>query len=147
MGTAHWVMLGGKFSMELAIEKAKVAGIGAVGVCRTNHFGAASCHAMRTLEHGMIGFSTSTSGPGVAPYGGKTRVVGNNPFSYAIPAKTEPPIVVDMACGVSAWGRIRTMGLYGRKLAAGWALDAAGREDGRTPFSASLVAGGRHEGI
>ena len=134
--------VGGKFSMELAIEKAKVAGIGAVG----NHFGAASCHAMRTLEHGMIGFSTSTSGPGVAPYGGKTRVVGNNPFSYAIPAKTEPPIVVDMACGVSAWGRIRTMGLYGRKLAAGWALDAAGRETDEPHLAQVLLPVGGTKG-
>jgi L-2-hydroxycarboxylate dehydrogenase (NAD+) len=118
----------GKFSMELAIEKAKVAGIGAVGACTTNHFGAASCHAMLALKHGMIGFSTSTSGPGVAPYGGKTRVVGNNPFSHAIPAKTEAPIVVDMACGVSAWGRVGTMRLYGEKLSPGWVLDADGKE-------------------
>ncbi len=118
----------GKFSMELAIEKAKVAGIGAVGAYRTNHFGAASSLAMLALEHGMIGFSTSTSSPGVAPYGGKTRVVGNNPLSYAIPAKTEPPIVLDMACGVSAWGRVGTMRLYGQKLTPAWALDAEGKE-------------------
>lgn len=124
-GLGHVV---GKFSMELAIEKAKIAGIGAVGACTTNHFGSASCHAMLALKHGMIGFSTSTSGPGVAPYGGKTRVVGNNPFSYAIPAKTESPLVIDMACGVSAWGRVGTMRLYGQKLGPGWVLDAEGKE-------------------
>ncbi|MCZ6679270.1 MAG: Ldh family oxidoreductase [Candidatus Poribacteria bacterium] len=118
----------GKFSMELAIEKAKTAGIGAVGAYTTNHFGAASCLAMLPLEHGMIGFSTSTSSRGVAPYGGKTRVVGNNPFAYAVPAKTEPPIVLDMACGVSAWGRIGTMRLYGKKLEPGWVLDEDGKE-------------------
>ena len=118
----------GKFSMELAIEKAKVAGIGAAGAYTTNHFGAASATAMLALEHGMIGFSTSTSGRGVAPYGGKTGVVGNNPFAYAIPAKTEPPIVLDMACGVSAWGRVDTMRLYGQKLGPGWVLDEDGKE-------------------
>ncbi len=118
----------GKFSMELAIEKAKVAGIGAVGAGKTNHFGAASCHAMLALEHGMIGFGTSTSGPVVAPYGGRTRVIGNNPFAYAVPAKTQPPIVIDMAVGVSAWGRVRTMAMYGQKLGPGWVLDAEGKE-------------------
>ena len=118
----------GKFSMELAIEKAKVAGIGAVGAYATNHFGAASATAMLALEHGMIGFSTSTSGPGVAPFGGRTRVVGNNPFSYAIPAKTEPPILLDMACGVSAWGRVGTRRLYGERLTSGWVLDEEGKE-------------------
>ena len=115
-------------AMNLAIDKAKTTGIAAVGSCNSNHFGAASCFSMMSLEHEMIGFSVSTSSPGVAPYGGTTRVMGNHPFSYAIPTKNEPPIVIDMACGVSAWGRIATMAMYGQKLSPGWALDENGKE-------------------
>ncbi|MBM3235526.1 Ldh family oxidoreductase [Candidatus Poribacteria bacterium] len=115
-------------AMNLAIEKAKVTGIAAVGACNSNHYGAASCFSMMALKHGMIGFSVSSSGPGVAPYGGMTRVMGNHPFSYAIPTKNEPPIVIDMACGVSAWGRVATMAMYGEKLSPGWALDENGKE-------------------
>ena len=91
----------------------------------------------------MIGFSVSSSSPGVAPYGGMTRVLGNHPLSYAIPAKNEPPIVIDMACGVSAWGRVATMAMYGEKLSPGWALDENGNEtDDPTKARVLLPMGG-----
>jgi len=115
-------------AMNLAIDKAKTTGIAAVGACNSNHFGAASCFSMMALKHGMIGFSVSTSSPGVAPYGGMERVMGNHPLSYAIPTKNEPHVVIDMACGVSAWGKVATMAMYGEKLSPGWALDENGKE-------------------
>ena len=115
-------------AMNLAIDKAKTTGIAAVGANNSNHFGAASCFSMMALEHGMIGFSVSTSSPGVAPYGGMERIMGNHAFSYAIPTKTGSPIVIDMACGFSAWGKVATMAMYGEKLTPGWALDEDGKE-------------------
>jgi LDH2 family malate/lactate/ureidoglycolate dehydrogenase len=113
--------------MNLAISKAKNTGIGLVTAQNSNHCGAASSLSMLALEHGMVGFCASTSHPGVAPYGGISRVLGNHPLSYAIPAKNEPPVVLDMACGVSAWGRVATMRLYGKKLTDDWVLDADGK--------------------
>ncbi len=115
--------LTGTRAMELAVDKARQTGIAAVGVRNSSHFGAGSNFVMRTLEHGMIGFCVSSSTPAVAPYGGNSGVLGNYPMAYAIPAKEEPAIVLDMACGVSAWGRITTMELYGIPLADNWALN------------------------
>ncbi len=142
-GDAGLGHLASAYSMNLAISKAKDTGIAAVSACNSNHFGAAACYAMMALEHGMIGFSVSSSSPGVAPYGGMTRVLGNHPFSYAIPTKNEPPIVIDMACGVSAWGRVATMAMYGEKLSPGWALDENGNEtDDPTKARVLLPMGG-----
>jgi LDH2 family malate/lactate/ureidoglycolate dehydrogenase len=74
---------------------------------------------MMALEHDMIGFCVSSSSPGVAPHGGVEPLLGNNPLAYAVPTGTEYPIVLDMACGVSAWGRVGTMAMYGRRLTIG----------------------------
>jgi len=119
-------------AMNLAISKAKVTGIAVAGVRNSEHFGAAACYSMMALEYGMIGFATSNTAHAtiVAP-GGITPVIANNPMSYAIPTKDEPPIVLDMACGISAWGRIATMSLYGQEIPDGWLLteDGEGTND------------------
>lgn len=130
--------------MKLAIEKAKQVGTGTVAIANSMHFGAAAGYAIMALEHKMIGFATtSTGGASVAAYGGKEAAVGNNPLSYAIPAKEEFPIVLDMACGVSAWGRVGTVRMYGQKLTEGWALDENGQPtDDPAKARVMLPAGG-----
>lgn len=46
-------------AMDLAIEKARAFGIGAVGVRNSNHYGAAGVYALRAAEAGLIGLSTT----------------------------------------------------------------------------------------
>ncbi len=114
-------------AMEVAIQKAGETGIAVVGAVNSRHFGAAANYAMMALEHGIVGFCVSSSSPGLAPYGGVERLLGNCPLAYAIPAEVEYPLVLDMACGVSAWGRIGTREMYGQRLTLDWALDREGR--------------------
>jgi len=114
-------------AMNLAISKAKVTGIAAAGVQNSEHFGAAACYSMMALEEGMIGFATSNTGPAtIAAPGGITPVNANNPMSYAIPTGDEPPIVLDMATAIAAWGRVATMSLYDQKIPDGWLLTKDG---------------------
>lgn len=126
-------------AMNAAIEKAKAASIGMAVVRNSNHFGAASSHAMRALEHDMVGFAT-TNGPSVnmAVFGAMSPSIGNNAFSYAIPAGEEPPIVLDMACGAAASGRIGTARMYQEQIPIGWGLDENG-EDTDDPSKVSVV--------
>jgi len=136
--------LGGARAMNIAIEKAKSVSIGVAIVRNSNHFGAASSHAMRALPHDMIGFAT-TNGLGVntAVFGARTASIGHNAFSFAIPAGEDPPIVLDMACGAAAAGRIGTARLYQEKIPLGWALDADGNEtDDPTKVAVILPAAG-----
>ena len=119
--------LGGSLAMEMAIEKAKVTGVAIGTVVQSRHFGAAFNYAMMAAKNDMIGIAISSSSPGLAPWGGAERMLGNNPVAYAVPAGKERPLVLDMASGVSAWGRIGTMRLYGKQLTNDWVLDKDGK--------------------
>ena len=115
-------------AMEMAIEKAKSMGIGAVGVCNAGHFGAAACYGMMAVREKMIGFATtSTAMRSVVAPGGATPVVGNVALCYAYPSRTEQPVVLDMACGISAWNRIETMRMYNIHIPMDWMLDINGK--------------------
>jgi len=119
---------GGIFGMRLAIDKARETGIGTVAVRNSNHYGAAACFATMALPEGMIGFTTTkTGGASVVPYGGVSGLLGNHPIAYAIPAGEEPPIVLDMAVGMAAWGKVGVHGAEGKTLPVGWVVDSAGR--------------------
>jgi LDH2 family malate/lactate/ureidoglycolate dehydrogenase len=113
-------------AMKLAIAKAAKAGVGFVGVKNSNHFGAAAFYALRAIESGMIGIAATNAGPTMAPTGGREGRLGNNPVAVAIPAGKHPPIVLDMATGAVAWGKIFVAQQEQKKIPTSWALDKHG---------------------
>jgi LDH2 family malate/lactate/ureidoglycolate dehydrogenase len=114
-------------AMRMAIEKAKTTGTAFVATTHSNHYGAAAYWAMMALEHGMIGFSATNAPATVAPTGGRTAMLGTNPFAIAIPAGQEQPMVLDLATTVVARGRVLLYAKQDRPLEPGWAFDAQGR--------------------
>ena len=117
----------GARSMEVAIARAREYGVGAVVARNSNHFGAAAYFAMMALEHDMIGFAATNAPAIMAPWGGVTPTLGNNPFAWAIPAGRETPLVLDMATSQAARMKIRAAAARGEKIPLGWAADAKGR--------------------
>lgn len=114
-------------AMDLAIRKARRAGIAVVGVRRSSHCGAAAYFAMRALGHGMIGIAmTSGTSNAMAPWGGRTALLSNNPVAVAIPASRRLPVVLDMAMSVVARGKIVLAAKAGRPIPLDWALRANG---------------------
>ena len=115
-------------AMKMAIEKAQSSGVAATGVRNAGHFGAAACYSMMAAEANMIGFSTTNTGRAtvVAP-GGITPVTANNALSYALPTGNGQPIVLDMACGASSWGKIGTLKMYGEPIPEDWLLNVEGQ--------------------
>lgn len=115
--------------MQLAIQKAEHVGTGTVAVKRSQHYGAASVYALLAVEAGVIGYTTTSTGPAtVAAYGSREPAVANNAFAWGVPLPEGPPFVLDAACGVSSWGKVHMLKAYGGELPAGWALDEAGNE-------------------
>jgi LDH2 family malate/lactate/ureidoglycolate dehydrogenase len=112
--------------MKLAVAKARKTGAAVVSVKNSNHFGASAFYAMRALKHGMIGFASTNAGPTMAPTGGREARLGNNAMAVAVPAGKLPPIVLDMATGAVAWGKIFVAQQEKRKIPATWALDKNG---------------------
>ena len=113
-------------AMQLALDLAMDHGIGWVTVVDSGHFGVTGLFPMMGLEHDMIGFICSNSAPMMAPYGGKKRIIGNNPLSYAFPAENHIPIVVDFSCSVVASGRLILARKKGEEIPLGWAVDKNG---------------------
>ncbi|HET6556890.1 MAG TPA: Ldh family oxidoreductase [Prolixibacteraceae bacterium] len=113
-------------AMQIAIEKAKIAGTGWVAVQNSNHYGIAGYHAMLALEHDMIGISLTNASPLVSPTFSKSRFLGTNPIAVAIPALTQPPFVIDMATTTVANGKLEVLQRKGEDAPLGWAQDMDG---------------------
>jgi LDH2 family malate/lactate/ureidoglycolate dehydrogenase len=137
------------FAMERAIERAGKTGIGAVAVRNSSHFGAAAFYAAMALKRDMIGFATTSAGNRIAPIGGKTPVVGNNPLAWAIPSGEEQPILLDMAQSVVAAGKLGMAARKGERIPFGWALDKDGRptDDPKVGSAGLLVPIGGPKGF
>ena len=125
-------------AMRVAIEKAKNVGSGWVSVKNSNHYGIAGYHSMMALEEDMIGISLTNASPLVSPTFSKERLLGTNPISVAIPAGSEPPMVVDMATTTVANGKLEIQHRKGEDLPQGWAQD----KDGNTTTDALGVKKG-----
>jgi L-2-hydroxycarboxylate dehydrogenase (NAD+) len=48
-------------AVEYAVDKARYYGVGVVGVRHSNHYGIAGYYALKIVEKGLIGFSTTNS--------------------------------------------------------------------------------------
>ncbi len=136
--------------MQLAIQKARAVGTGTVAVRRGQHYGAASVYALMAVEAGMIGFTTTSTGPAtVAAYGSRRPATANNALAWGVPTRSGAPFVLDMACAVSSWGKVESLKLYGLQLPPGWALDADGNptQDPRAAKTLLPFAGARGYGM
>jgi LDH2 family malate/lactate/ureidoglycolate dehydrogenase len=112
---------------EAAVEKATRNGVGWAGVCNGNHAGAASTYARIPLERGMIGLYLAVgSANHLPPWGGIDMLLSTNPLAAAIPTMEEPPIVLDMATTVAAYGKVKTALQRGEMMPEGWMVDREG---------------------
>ncbi|MEZ4700013.1 MAG: Ldh family oxidoreductase [Rhodothermales bacterium] len=116
----------GPYANRLAIEKARDVGSGWVSVCNSNHYGIAGHYPLEALEHGVIGISMTNTGPSVTPLWGAQRMLGTNPIAIAFPGEEEPPIVIDLATSVVAFGKIEIAHRKQEPIPEGWALDREG---------------------
>ena len=124
-GMGHLVM---RFAAEKAIDKAKTAGVAWVGVKWSNHAGPASLYASMPMAHGMIGLYLAVGNANhLAAWGGLDMLLSTNPLAVAIPAASEPPVVLDMATTVAAYGKVKTAAQRGEMMPEGWMIDRAGK--------------------
>ena len=107
-------------AMDIAINKAKTSGIGVVTINNSRHLGMASYHALKALEHDMIGVCISSCPPQVVPTFGTEPLLGTNPIAIAAPTKNKPPYVFDAAMSSVAANKISIAKRLGKKLLPGW---------------------------
>lgn len=124
-GFGHLVM---HKAAQVAIDKARTCGVGWVGARLSNHAGPASLYARMPLAHGMLGVYFAVGNANhLPPWGGLDMLLSTNPVAVAVPAGEEPPVVLDMATTVAAYGKVKAKAQRGEPMPVGWMIDRTGQ--------------------
>ncbi len=155
-GQQGWGHYTGRRAVELAVEKARDGPVAAVGVKNGAHLGRIGEFVERAAMEGILAVAfVNTGGTGemAAAPGTTDRNISVNPLAVGIPTfgAVEFPVVLDIASGQVAHGKIMKKALAGDPLPPDWAIgndgeplhDAQAFEDG---LGAILPLGGEQFG-
>jgi L-2-hydroxycarboxylate dehydrogenase (NAD+) len=113
---------------EIAIEKAKSAGVAWVGARRSNHAGPAALYARMPAAHDMVGLYIAVgSANHMPPWGGIAMLLSTNPIAIAVPSAQGRDIVLDMATTNAAYGKVKIKAQRNEPMPEGWMIDRQGR--------------------
>jgi len=141
--------IGGTFAMNAAMARARTTGIAFAAVRNSNHCGAMDHYVLLAVEAGMIGIAGTNAIPTMAPWGGVDRIVGINPLAVGLPAMDEKSVVLDIAFGATAHGKIRVYAQKKMPLPPDWVFDAAGEPttDPIAGLTGLIQPIGQHKGV
>ena len=124
-GMGHLVM---QRAAQMAIDKARVCGVAWVGTQFSNHAGPASLYARMPMAQNMIGLYFAVGNANhLPPWGGLDMLLSTNPIAVALPGGDEPPVVLDMATTVAAYGKVKAKAQRGETMPVGWMIDRLGQ--------------------
>ena len=127
-GAWGWGQPAMRLATETAIEVALEHGVGCVAVNGCYHIGRAGPYVETVARAGMVGIAMSNAGPAVAPYGGRQRMMGTNPFAWAVPRGDDrEPLSFDIATAGIAEGKLRVAMSKGQPVAPGLLVTEEGR--------------------
>jgi ureidoglycolate dehydrogenase (NAD+) len=113
-------------AMETAIEMAREAGVGVVGVGHSSHCGAVGLYSRMAAREGLVGIALTHSSSVVVPHGGRERYFGTNPISIAFARRGGEAVCLDMATSQVAWNKVLNARIENQPLEPGLAVDARG---------------------
>ena len=80
------------------------------------------------VPHDMIGIYFAVGNANhLPPWGGVDMLLSTNPIAIAVPALEEPPLVLDMATTVAAYGKVKVAAQQGKTMPEGWMIDRQGQ--------------------
>ncbi|WP_345021072.1 Ldh family oxidoreductase [Actinomadura keratinilytica] len=127
-----------------AVRRAGEHGVGAVAVRGGNHFGTAAYFTRMMADEGCVAILTTNGSPAMAPWGGRAKTVGANPWSIAVPGG----VVLDISNTTVARGKIYAALERGETLPDGWAIgpDGTPATDPRTALDGLVLPMAGHKG-
>ncbi len=149
-GALGWGQPAMQLAAQTVVDLARECGLGGVVVRRSYHIGRVAPYVEHVARAGMIGIAMSNAGPGVAPFGGRQRVLGTNPFAWSMPIGDQvDPLTFDIATAAIAEGKLRVARAHNRSVATGMLVNSEGREtlDPEDFFSGgAILPFGGHKG-
>ncbi len=113
-------------AIEEGCRIAAETGIAAVSVARSSHHGATGVYTLAAARNGFAAIGMTHADRMVVPDGGLKPFFGTNPFSFAVPAPGEDPVLLDMASSCIPFNRVNLRRATGTPLPPDIAVDAAG---------------------
>lgn len=113
-------------AVEAGVDRCRRHGVSAVGVRDSGHFGTAAYFTRQAAEAGCVAILATNASPAMAPWGGREKGIGTNPWSIAAPAGAHGVLVMDLANTAVARGKIYLAAERGEPIPEGWAADAGG---------------------
>lgn len=126
-------------AMEIAVDLAREAGLGAVSIRNSSHFGPAGAFALAAARAGVIGLAVCNSDSFVRLHDGAERFHGTNPLAIAVPVAGSDPWLFDMATSAIPYNRVQLYRSLGLDLPESVASDGDGR-DTRDPDATEMLA-------
>ena len=146
---------------ELAIRKAKSAGMAIVTVRTSNHFGIAGYYTKMAADAGLIGLAMTNTEPIMVHTHASAPILGTNPIAMAVPAQPYP-FWFDAATTVVPRGKLEVYNKQQKAMPDNWAVDENGvpctdasrvldniiahRGGGILPVGGAEEASGSHKG-
>ncbi|KAI1612432.1 Malate/L-lactate dehydrogenase [Exophiala viscosa] len=133
---------------QIAIDKAKVGGIGIVGVSDTFFAGMLSYYAEMCTRDDLAVIIAASAGPWVAPEGSFTPRFGTNPMCIAFPSGRAQPIIWDIGTSKIIHAQIKLAQLMDEQLPEGTAYDKDGEltQDPVKGMEGAMAVWGGHKG-
>ena len=111
-----------------AVGRAREFGIGIVGVTNSHHCGVVIDHLRPAAGAGMVGLGFANSPAAMPAAGGRHPIFGTNPIAAIFPRRGDAiPLMIDLSLSEVARGKLMVAAKEGKRIPAGWALDAQGR--------------------
>lgn len=123
MGMGHVI---GVRAMQMAIDKARVYGMGSVAVRNSTHFGIDGYYPLMAVKAGMLGMSFTNARPSIAPTFGVKPMLGTNPIAFGAPTDEECPFLFDAATSITQRGKIEVLERAEKPVPEGWVIDQSG---------------------
>jgi ureidoglycolate dehydrogenase (NAD+) len=114
-------------AVEVGMELAREAGVGAVGIKRSSHLGAAGAYALAGAEQGFVTFATTNTDSMVALFDGAQKFHGTNPLAFAAPVPGSRPWLLDMATSSIPLNRVLLHRSLDKELPVGVAATPDGQ--------------------
>ena len=138
-----------RWAMEIGMKKAREVGLSLVMVRNSSHYGACGVYAVEGAEQGFITLTATNVAKTMTVPGGKGGIIGNSPFSYAVPAGKHPIIFLDIATSTIAGMKVNRARTAGEQVPPGCIVDENGlpTTDPNTDWALYPLGGHKGYGI